>query len=84
VRAVRLVPYRARETKERGGSAHPVALRAVAHVTFVHAFAEETVLFPAMYCPRATRSKTRTRKAVANLMEQVSAPDRTQKAHASR
>jgi hemerythrin superfamily protein len=38
---------RARETRDRGGSAHAVALRAVARLVFTHAFAEEAVLFPA-------------------------------------
>jgi hemerythrin superfamily protein len=38
---------RARATKEAGGLAHGVALRAVARLVFTHAFAEEAVLFPA-------------------------------------
>ena len=38
---------RARETVETGGIAHQVALRAVARLVFTHAFAEESVLFPA-------------------------------------
>jgi hemerythrin superfamily protein len=38
---------RARETVEQGGIVHQVALRAVARLVFTHAFAEESVLFPA-------------------------------------
>jgi hemerythrin superfamily protein len=38
---------RARQTVEEGGIAHQVALRAVARLVFTHAFAEESVLFPA-------------------------------------
>lgn len=38
---------RSRETGERGGTAHAVALRALARLVFTHAFAEEAVLFPA-------------------------------------
>jgi hypothetical protein len=38
---------RARETAAEGGPAHAVALRAVARLVFIHAFAEEAVLFPA-------------------------------------
>ena len=38
---------RARETVQEGGIAHQVALRAVARLVFTHAFAEESVLFPA-------------------------------------
>jgi hypothetical protein len=38
---------RARETEATGGTAHAVALRAVARLVFTHAFAEEAVLFPA-------------------------------------
>ena len=38
---------RARGTEEAGGTAHAVALRAVARLVFTHAFAEEAVLFPA-------------------------------------
>jgi hemerythrin superfamily protein len=38
---------RARDTVETGGVAHQVALRAVARLVFTHAFAEESVLFPA-------------------------------------
>jgi len=38
---------RARATMQEGGIAHQVALRAVARLVFTHAFAEESVLFPA-------------------------------------
>jgi len=38
---------RARTTAQEGGIAHQVALRAVARLVFTHAFAEESVLFPA-------------------------------------
>jgi hemerythrin superfamily protein len=38
---------RARATEKTGGTAHAVALRAVARLVFTHAFAEEAVLFPA-------------------------------------
>jgi hemerythrin superfamily protein len=38
---------RARATEDTGGTAHAVALRAVARLVFTHAFAEEAVLFPA-------------------------------------
>ena len=38
---------RARTTVQEGGIAHQVALRAVARLVFTHAFAEESVLFPA-------------------------------------
>jgi hypothetical protein len=38
---------RARTTVRRGGREHAVALRAVARLVFTHAFAEESVLFPA-------------------------------------
>jgi hemerythrin superfamily protein len=38
---------RVRETREEGGKAHAVALRALARLVFTHAFAEEAVLFPA-------------------------------------
>jgi hemerythrin superfamily protein len=38
---------RARATEAEGGIAHQVALRAVARLVFTHAFAEESVLFPA-------------------------------------
>ena len=38
---------RARVTVQEGGIAHQVALRAVARLVFTHAFAEESVLFPA-------------------------------------
>jgi hemerythrin superfamily protein len=38
---------RARETVAEGGVTHQVALRAVARLVFTHAFAEESVLFPA-------------------------------------
>jgi hemerythrin superfamily protein len=38
---------RARDTEKQGGVAHQVALRAVARLVFTHAFAEESVLFPA-------------------------------------
>jgi hemerythrin superfamily protein len=38
---------RARATEAAGGTAHAVALRAVARLVFTHAFAEEAVLFPA-------------------------------------
>lgn len=45
-RLARLIA-RARETEADGGTAHAVALRAVARLVFTHAFAEEAVLFPA-------------------------------------
>jgi hypothetical protein len=38
---------RARATEQEGGHAHQVALRDVARLVFTHAFAEESVLFPA-------------------------------------
>ena len=38
---------RARATEHEGGHAHRVALRDVARLVFTHAFAEESVLFPA-------------------------------------
>lgn len=38
---------RARDTEAAGGTAHGVALRAIARLVFTHAFAEEAVLFPA-------------------------------------
>jgi Hemerythrin HHE cation binding domain len=38
---------RARATRAAGGREHAVALRAVARLVFTHAFAEESVLFPA-------------------------------------
>jgi hemerythrin superfamily protein len=38
---------RARATRAAGGREHAVALRAVARLVFSHAFAEESVLFPA-------------------------------------
>lgn len=38
---------RARDTEAAGGTAHAVALRAIARLVFTHAFAEEAVLFPA-------------------------------------
>jgi hemerythrin superfamily protein len=38
---------RARATEATGGTAHAVALRALARLVFTHAFAEESVLFPA-------------------------------------
>lgn len=37
----------ARETEAEGGRAHRVALRKLARLVFTHAFAEESVLFPA-------------------------------------
>jgi hemerythrin superfamily protein len=37
----------ARSTEARGGTDHAVALRAIARLVFTHAFAEESVLFPA-------------------------------------
>jgi hypothetical protein len=39
---------RARATVDSGGVAHQVALRAVARLVFTHAFAEESVLWPAI------------------------------------
>jgi hypothetical protein len=44
---VDLLMDRARATEESAGTAHAVALRAVARIVFTHAFAEEAVLFPA-------------------------------------
>lgn len=44
---LRRLMARARETEAAGGTAHAVALRAVARLVFTHAFAEEAVLFPA-------------------------------------
>lgn len=38
---------RARATRAAGGREHAAALRAVARLVFTHAFAEESVLFPA-------------------------------------
>jgi hypothetical protein len=49
---------RARSTLAASGREHTVALRAVARLVFTHAFAEESVLFPAA---RRVLPRVRTR-----------------------